>query len=108
MNQETQQVEQAKTKYVKGEKCPNCGRGWIINHGDFLECEDCGCEVNAKCDNCHTPLKRDGNDHICCADCGGWDGYSIRQNARFEIVQAEHALKKAKEHLVNVCEETRG
>ena len=58
------------TRYVRGKRCPNCGNGWIVDQGDFLECEDCGCEVDARCKHCGRELERDGSDHIKC-DCSG-------------------------------------
>ena len=111
----SQIVEQTKTKYAKDKKCPNCGLGWIVDHGDILECEDCGCEVDAKCDSCNTPLERDGSDHIACKMCGGYEGFSKRQSARYEVNTIEYAiekaqkdLEKAKKNLADVTTATRG
>ena len=94
--------------YLKDKKCPNCGKGWIIDHGDFLECEDCGCEVDAKCDACGTPLRRTGNDHICCENCGGYEGYSKRQTARYKLSQADPSIEEAQKNLDEVIRATRG
>lgn len=101
--------------YVKDKTCHNCGQGWIVSHGDCMECEDCGAEIDAKCDSCKTPLETDGYDTICCKSCGGYEGWSKRQTARYEVDQAKKEfetakinLEKAERNLDQVIQSTRG
>ena len=57
---------------MRATKCPACSGSFIVDHGDFRECEDCGCEIDAPtCDVCNLKLEFEGGDwivHQACED----------------------------------------
>ena len=101
-----QLMEQTETQYVEGKTCHGCNSKHVVlrvnYQHEFLQCKDCYCIVEPKCDSCGTSLEITDRIYHDCEACGGFAAFARRAGLRSQIDRDELEIEKTEKYLKEV------